>query len=154
MTDDRRDRILLQLVALMAQLAAANGWHQFRNRGSVPNELRPAVVVLDGTEDGGAQLVGRRRPGNSPTLMVMKPQIFFLAKKTETVQNTDMGPTLNVARGKIIKAIATDPSLASLCGEGEILYRGMISDMQTGAPMEGEMQLNFSMGYMFNPNSL
>jgi hypothetical protein len=126
----------------------------FRNRGEVPAEKLPAVVLLDGREvlkittslHGGLRV---------PSIFTLSPQIFVVLKPRDDINNDGVGEELSLFRAKIIALIRDDDTLAALLGSnGEVIYEGHDTDMQTGSTMQGQMQMNFTFSYVLNPSDL
>jgi hypothetical protein len=148
---DKREQLLAQMFVVLTAIPGVV--NSFRNRGELPEDKRPAIVLLDGTEEvrppqnvkGGARLLG-------PIMCSLKPQVFALLVP-DGPQNTGKGQELSAFRMQILKAVLTDPTLKALCGtNGSITYDSMSTDMQTGSSMEGQLQINFTLAYVLNPN--
>lgn len=126
-----------------------------RNRGKLDNEKLPAGFLLDGDERTTLSASGKSRNRMSPVLVTMTPQIFIVLKLIGAKNSETLGPLLNEYQKMILKGLATDATLLSLIGSnGDLSYDGMITDLKTGMPMEGEAQLNLSIRYFMNPYRL
>jgi hypothetical protein len=124
-----------------------------RNRGKLANDELPAGFLLDGDESTTLAGDRRGRVKMSPVMVTMRPQVFVVLK-LQSPKNETVGPLLNKYRGMFIHGFATDTALLSLIGDnGDISFDGMITDMKTGMPMEGEAQLNFAIRCFLNPYS-
>ena len=163
---DKREEILLRLLEIMgteecrtcgvdgAEAIAAE--HVFRNRAAFEDteahDELPCSVLLDG---GETTLTPNAR-GSASRLMLMTCQIFYVL--SPRTANAGIGEELSGYRGKLIKAILNDGVLGDLLGveqrSGYIEYRGIITDMQTGSSVEGQMQMDFAFAYVLNPNKL
>lgn len=146
---DRRELILLRLKANIDAVAAANGgtFHAWRDRAEFNEGDLPAYVLLDGIESNSITVAdqGGRR---GPCVMLMLPQIFFVPLPTENKLNVGVGENLSVHRARLLKKIMMDSQLADLLGSnGYIEYRGMETDMQTGAEVMGQFRLEFALAY-------
>jgi hypothetical protein len=111
----------------------------------------PAYVLLDGTETKHLGASDRR----GPQIMLLQPQVFYVPKPTENPQNVGVGPDLSARRVAMIKTIMQDGQLQDLLGDnGFAEYRGMETDMQTGAEVKGQFRMDFAFAYVFNFNKL
>jgi hypothetical protein len=157
-TADKRDLILTQLLTILEAIPDQLGYtaHSvFRNRGELKDDLRPAIVLLDGTEQHDARVEGRGRMFMSPNIVTLLPQIFVLLVPRKLPTNLGVGEELNVFRVAIIRAIATDDTLASLCGpNGGVFLRKCDTDMQTGNTLQGQLRMDFAFKYVLDPYSL
>jgi hypothetical protein len=155
MSFDKREAILQRMFAILAGVsgpAVVDGQVSiFRNRGEVPVEKLPALVLLDGREE--IRLSASGKGGIlAPTLFTLQPQVFVVLKPREDVNNDGIGEELSDYRMRLLKAFTSDDSLLALLGSnGEIQYLGHESDMQTGSTMLGQMQMMFSLTYVLNP---
>ena len=155
---DKREAILQRIFTILHTIsgpAVVDGQVSiFRNRGEVPPEKLPALVLLDGREE--IRISTHLKGGIlAPTLFTLHPQVFVVLKPTEDVNNDGIGETLSDYRMRLLKAFKDDDSLIAMLGSnGEILYLGHETDMQTGSTMLGQMQMLFSLTYVLNPNDL
>lgn len=150
---DKREAILLRLFAILETVTnGAEPIFVFRNRGEVPDEKYPALVLLDGSEDIRISATGK---GGilAPTVFTLQPQVFVMLKPTYTVNNDGVGPALSDYRMKLLKAFTSDDNLFAMLGSnGEMQYTGHQTDMQTGSTMLGQMLMQFSISYVLNPS--
>jgi hypothetical protein len=158
MVFDKREAILQQMLAVMGTVtgaASVNGVPSiFRNRGEVPTEKLPALVLLDGSEAIKISTAGR---GGAmvPTIFTLKPQVFVVLKPRDDINNDGVGEELSDFRMKLLKAFTTDDNLMALLGSnGEINYLGHDTDMQTGSTMVGQMQMQFELTYVLDPRDV
>jgi hypothetical protein len=155
---DKREAILQRMFAILTTIsgpAVVDGQACiFRNRGEVPPEKMPALVLLDGREE--IRLSASGKGGiKVATLFTLLPQVFVILKPTEDASNTGIGEELSDYRMRLLKAFKDDDSLIAMLGSnGEINYLGHETDMQTGSTMLGQMQLLFSLTYVLNPDDL
>lgn len=150
---DKREIILTRILAALAAIPGVQT--TWRNRGELPEDKRPAVVLLDGTESSRTDTFDRGRIKASVNIITMLPQVFLLLKPRDTPKNEGVGEELSDYRTKIIKAICSDSELVNYVGpNGQIEYRGCDTDMQTGSTLSGEMQLHFAFRYVLNPDQL
>jgi hypothetical protein len=155
---DRREEILQRLMAILASLNTIPLFGgtpgAFRNRGQIPPDKLPALVLLDGIEN---QKISTEGKGGAkvPTVYTLEPQIFILLRPRETIENAGVGEELSTMRAQVLKAIIYDDSLNNLLGaNGEVNYDGHDSDLQNGNAMEGAMQLRLRLMYVFDPRIL
>jgi hypothetical protein len=121
-----------------------------RNRGLLRDEQRPATVLLDADETSTVFKTGARG-GFVPTINTMRPEIFYLEKEGR-IKNEEIGEKLNATRLLICKALAEDATLVALLGSnGGITYNGCVTDLKSGASLAGELKLDFSFRYVFDP---
>jgi hypothetical protein len=155
---DKRETILAHLLAMLDGLdglAEVDGVKSvFRNRGEIPQEKLPAVVLLDGREK--IKVSTSTHGGlRTPTIFTLSPQIFIVLKPRDDINNDGIGEELSAYRVKIIKLMRDDDTLAALLGaNGEALYLSSETDMQTGSTMQGQMQMDFAFSYVLNPSDL
>jgi len=149
MSINRREEVLARLFAI---LQAQDGFQTFkRNRGLLDNDVLPAILLLDGDETTRTSGERRGRVKMSPVIVTMRPQIFVLLKNVKP-NNIDVGTLLNTYRGAIVRAIAADTQLAALVGpNGDMSYDGAETDLKSGMPMEGQMQISVSISCPLDP---
>lgn len=157
MSFDKREAILQRMLAILQAVAVEipvfpeQAPFVFRNRGEVPEEKLPALVLLDGRETIAVPTAGR---GGilAPTVFTLQPQVFAVLKPALDKNNDGVGETLSGYRMKLLKAFSTDDELFALLGSnGEIQHTGHETDFQTGSTMLGQMQMNFALSYTLNP---
>jgi hypothetical protein len=152
---DKREAILQRMLSILQGIpgpAVVDGEPSiFRNRGEVPVEKMPALVLLDGRETIN---ISTHAKGGilAPTVFTLRPQVFVILKPTNRIDNDGIGEELSDYRMKLLKAFSGDEDLIFMLGSnGEIQYLGHETDMQTGSTMLGQMQMNFSLNYTLNP---
>ena len=158
MSFDKREAILQRMFAILSTVVGpptVDGVPSiFRNRGEVPAEKLPAIVLLDGREVIRVSASGKGGV-MAPTLFNLLPQVFVILKPRDLINNDGIGEELSVYRMKMLKAFTTDEDLLAMLGaNGEIQYLGHETDMQTGSTMLGQMQMLFSLTYVLNPRDL
>ena len=154
---DRREAILAQVEVLLGSLPAdvAPFAAVYRNRGELKETMRPAVVLLDGTETTVQNYNTPRNSRMAPHLIELRPQIFAVMKKRELDLASEYGPELSSYRMAILRALFGDQTLSGLIGtNGKIEYRGALTDMQTGSTFQGELQINLAITYLLAPGDL
>lgn len=149
---DKRELILDRLKTLLALPVAGGGpaLKCYRNRANMPENARPAVVVMDADESADEAAFNKGRPANGPNLVGMTPEIAIY----ETGQREEIGTKLNALRLRVIKAILNDADLAELVADGDIRYEGMATDLAEGRRMEGVASLQFTFTYALKPSKL
>lgn len=153
----RREEILAQLFTTLDGMKAGQPSLDIqtvkRNRGLLDNDMRTALVLLDGDEQTIVTGDRRGRQKMSPVLVRMRPQVFAILK-IKKPQNEGVGTDLNTLRAAIIKAFADDAQLLALIGpNGDLSYDGCETDLKTGSSLEGQIQMNFSIVTALNPYS-
>jgi hypothetical protein len=145
---DTREAILARLLVLFKGILGEK--HAFRNRLNIPDELLPALSVLDGDESPDDSSYGRGRPANGPVVVTMRPEIYgFVAGDDD-----DVGPALSALRADVLKAVLNDATLLGLCKDGDIRYEGFASGLANGRSLEGEMGLALAFVYVLRPSRL
>lgn len=153
---DKREMILARIAAITTGAQANAGIVTcVRNRGLMDNDRRPACVLLDGDEKPYTST--QRRAGRSmpmgPVIMQMVPELYVILKEARPV-NENVGLDLNTMRMKLSKAIVEDTELKTLLGaNGGINYNGCVTDLKSGSPLTGQMRMDFTYRYVFDPTS-
>ncbi len=146
---DKREQILS---AIFEVLQGVTGFEScVRNRDQLPNEKRPALILLDGDEEARRDADGRGRVGSSPNRVTMKPEIYIVFD-TRKPRNENLGEDLNAARASVLKALIEAPSIAVLCES--IFYGGCITDLAKGRVMEGQVGLAIEFTYFLKFSEL
>lgn len=153
-----REDILTQIGAILASIAGVMTFA--RNRGEATDVELPAIILLDGREDivdnRVAQMKSVRMP---PAVFRLQPQIFVILRQRDDATNLTLdghdapiGPELSYWRDAVLAALINDPVLIDMLGTtGQIVYRGMTTDMVTGATLQGQMQLFLDFNYVWSP---
>lgn len=153
MSEDRRELILMRWHALLGGLSGVA--YCVRNRGAMPDEKRPALMLLDGDEKSHSALLSiRSRDPNTKNLVTMIPELYIKLEDRKP-NNTLTGTDLNALRLTIWAATRSDETLRGLCnveGGGAIEYLGLWSDLKRGQPMDGEMGMQIAFTYVFDPS--
>jgi hypothetical protein len=149
----KREDVLARVFEVLSGIAGFQS--KFRNRGFADQDARPIVILMDGDEKVNSQIADR--PGRvkmSPVVMVMSPQVFIILKNRQP-QNENTGQDLNAYRKLIIEALANDTTLLSLIGlNGDIFYTGCETDLKSGAAVEGQMRLDFTISCVLKPTDV
>ena len=147
---DRREEILVRIEAVLTSVKAPEMF-VYRDRAALEDRELPAYVLLDGNETKLMESSDKR----NPLVMELTPQIFFVPVPPENQLNEGVGPNISEHRITLLKAIMNDNVLADLCGSnGYVEYRGMETDMQTGAEVKGQFRLDFAVAYVLDVNKL
>ncbi len=143
---DVREDILARLLEIFAEIVPpANA---FRNRLRIPEEMLPALTVLDGDETPDDSAYGRGRPSSTPVLVTMEPEMYGFVK------GDDSGTQMNTMRKTLIGRILKDETLLGLCADDGIRYQGFSTGMALGRSLEGEFAISFAFVYVLRPKSL
>lgn len=149
MSVNRREEILARLHVVLTNLEGIVT--SVRNRGLLDQDVCPSIALLDGDETVTRPAGGRGRQRMSPGIVTLHPQVFILLKLKKPA-NLLVGEQLNVFRGKVIRAIASDEQLLALItSNGDITYDGCETDLKNGMELTGQMQLSFSISHAFDP---
>lgn len=153
MTTDRRELVLVRLLAILATVPPIQV--VVRNRGELPAEKRPAIVLLDGDETARLNVAqSRGRLTAAPCFVDMTPEIFVVMDAREP-PNALIGKDMNTLRIAIVRAIYADADLKTiLSSNGEIRYGGTSTDMASGRSMEGQMHIRLVFTYPLLPSEL
>lgn len=149
---DKREMILARLFAILQSVP--NVEHCFRNRAELPDEKRPAIILLDGDETATKQRNDQPSVNAAPNLINVAPEIY-VSLKGQKPDNKTVGQDVNTWRRKIIKLILTDAMLVDLVGpNGTITYNGCVTDLRKGHAMNGELGLDFTFAYVLRVSDL
>ena len=142
MSRDRREEILARLVEIARELPAAP--KVYRNRLKLTALLRPAIVILDGDEEGAAGAFALGRPSNTPSIMQVKPMVCLMAgDNAETI-----GSDVSALRLPLVKAVLLDDVLQEITTNiGGVQYQGCSLDLGQGQTTEGTLILVFELHY-------
>lgn len=162
---DLRELILLQLVTIAESLDTNLPGGIFksvsRNRGFQDNKDRPCCVILDGAETSRVTSERQGRGGArgmGPQLNTMRPEVYFMTKDKRPLNADDedgtnnVGSELNNARFLFIRACEMDTDLQDLIGpNGEFVLTSTDTDLRGDSPGAGQMRLDLSITYVFDP---
>lgn len=155
----RKELLLVRIQEIMVDVQTDLGGsadNVFRNRGEIPPPMRPGMTLLDGNERtilGGnaTKRMGRVRP----SVMALEPQIWTLLAPRPLSAADELGPELSSYVVAFLKAIPDDPSILALISEnGQVIYQGHETDMQSGSSMEGQLLMKFAFHYLLDPSEL
>jgi hypothetical protein len=151
---DKREDILARLYAILLESHSGDAGAVVRNRGELPNNMRPAKYLMDGDEETDPRSENRGRPDRSPMLVNMKPVIYAAIEQRKPA-NEGAGEAVNEIRRDIIRAVLFDEQLKTIVGSnGSVAYAGCITDLERGRTMNGEIGLQFNIRYVLNPADL
>ena len=150
---DRREQILLRLLAILETVPGMKA--VARDRGGLPPEKRPGLILLDADEEAGEPPhQGTGRLTLAPNLVTMVPEIYIVMDIREP-PNEKIGEDMNALRVVILKSIFNDAPLQTLLGtNGSIRYLGCETDMASGRSMEGQMHIRTAYRYVLRPSEL
>lgn len=148
---DKREQILSALFTVLQGVEGIEEDACVRNRDQLPATKRPAILLLDGDEEGQRAADGRGRIAAAPNLVILKPEIYF-ALEDRKPQNEDVGQDSNAMRAKILKAVLSDMSLTGLCHN--VFYAGAVTDLAKNREMQGQMGLAIEFTYYLKPAEL
>jgi hypothetical protein len=150
---DRRELILQRLLVILSNTPTVQ--IVMRNRGELPPDKRPAIIMLDADEV--TKLSHREQTGqlkSGPHLVDMTPEIYVVMDAREP-ENKLIGEDMNAMRVTIVKAIFGDPELPKIIGSyGQVRYAGCQTDMASGRSMEGQMNIQMTFTYALQPHEL
>lgn len=145
---DTREAILARIVEIMKTVPGIKT--VVRNEIDLSRKDQPAATLLDGDEEVYTR---PRVPSQilAPQIMRMRFGLFITVKDARPKPN-DMGTVLNGLRIAAIKALTADVQLRTLIGtNGALEFTGINTDLNVGSAISGEMQLNFTANYFFDP---
>jgi hypothetical protein len=155
MTTDRRELVLTRLLEVLAAVPSIQV--VVRNRGELPADKRPGIVLLDADEvarPSAPNARGRLIAQAMPNVVDMTPEIYVVMDPRKQ-PNPSIGTDMNALRLVIIKAVQTDQALTDIVGSnGDIRYAGTQTDMASGRSMEGQMSIRMTFTYPLLPKEL
>jgi hypothetical protein len=148
---DRREAILARLVTLCGAVAGINAVG--RNRTDVTQMARPAVVILDGSEElFNAPVHGRQGSRSQVQLMQLTPSIVIALRGNDGIE---AGSLLSLYRTSIVGAILTDTTLAgAITTNGGIRYEGCSVTAPGAEAQEHQIELSVVFVYPFQLSDL
>jgi len=150
---DRREQVLVRLKTILEAVPGIQV--VVRNRGELPADKRPAIVLLDADEVARLNVPqSRGRLIAAPCLVDMTPEIFVVMDAREP-PNDLIGTDMNTMRVTIVHAVYSDQELKTiLSANGDIRYAGTVTDMASGRSMEGQMHIRMTFTYPLIPSEL
>jgi hypothetical protein len=149
---DQREAILSRLVAVCGEVEGINAVG--RNTLDVSEMLRPAVIVLDGSEQiVTAALTDYRAPTvTKRQIMQLVPQIIIALRGNTGAEG---GTLLTLYRNRVLAAILNDAALqASVTSNGGIRYTGCVVPPPDAEGREFRIDLNLTFTYTFDLSGL
>lgn len=163
---DRRQMILDRLVELLqgftiqltgTTLSGPLETQFVHNRGELPSEKAPGVILLDADEARDPRFTAKPSGRNTPIrpqVMRMTPEIYLVLDVRKPL-NQNVGTDLGLARAKLLALIMLDPVLSQIVGaNGDIVYDGCLTDLARNRTMRGQMGVSFTFVYPLNPTDL
>jgi hypothetical protein len=146
----KREDILARLLVIL------NAVEDFklvaRNLDEFPERVRPAAILLDGSEEAVPELQHPWIKGKAYTVVQMNPLIVVsIGGKPE-----DVGTDINELMARIVTAVMTDVELTTIvvanarCG---IYYLATDDRLNHSLAMDCDMQMRFGIRYTLLPNT-
>ncbi len=153
---DRRELILTRLHEVLHAIDSSKA--AYRDRGGVPENLRPCWLLLDADEAAREPEISRPNRVLQPSAPItLKPEVYYMVAprtnpaQADTIDALSIGQELNDMRKQAFKAVLEDAHQLELVGGpqggGRIRYMGCNTDMKVGEPMQGLIQLLFEFDY-------
>jgi hypothetical protein len=146
---DARELILSRLVAVCAAVPGIA--ECVRNRLDVAALARPAVVILDGSEQlSDAPATGL---GEQPQIqrMELSPAMSVHVRGTDTV---DGGGLLSLYRSRVLVAVMSDPELLGYCWQGKIRFVSAVVAVPSAEAQEYRIDLGLVFTYTWRLEDL
>lgn len=154
MSDDRRELILLRLLAIGEEMRVAGLVRTVdRNKLDLDPKDFPQFVLLDSDEtaDDAWQTRTGAAARAAPNLVEMSPQVFLCEKGL----SEEAGSKLNVLRFAWLSRVLSDETLSGLTGEnGYARYQSALSSFRMGRQLDSTMLVTVAFGYIFKPTAL
>jgi len=155
-----REQIIERIETLLSNVTGITA--VYRDRGEMPIDKLPAAILLDGSENLAYPVTPNKSGRMPPAIFILSPQIFVVLQPRDDMTNSTLngiaapiGPELSGYRDKILADVVNDPTLLGLLtANGQIVYRGCDTDMQTGSSMVGQLQMHFEFHYVLNPSQV
>lgn len=149
---DKREAILSQLVTICGGVEGVNAVD--RNRLDVSEMLRPAVIVLDGTER-----LALRQPPSTASATVSQKQYMDLAPQIIIAlrgnSGGEAGSLASLFRNRVLTAVLNDTTLrTSVTANGGIRYDGCVVPPPDAEAREYRIDLNLVFTYVFSLSEL
>lgn len=144
---DTRELILTRLKTIAEDIDGVV--EAVRNKISLDTLKRPGIIILDGDESvQNSRGNPPARGGIAPAVVRMEPQIWIVLEEKRPT-NPNLGQQINAFRMALLEAIAGDAELRTLLGSnGTLAYSGATTDLKSGAPVSGQMRLDFTIDYV------
>lgn len=151
---DIRELILARMLAVAETLEYPGDLDELalaaRNKLTIDEAQRPALVILDGPETARNNEASRR-PARAPRIIDMQPTVVLMVgAKAEVV-----GTLINRYRAVYLKALSEDAEFLALTHDGEgFRYDGCTPTVDEGRVVEGQMEFHLSITYILQPFGL
>jgi hypothetical protein len=145
---DQREAILSRLVTVCGAVAGINAVD--RNRLDVSDMLRPAVIVLDGTETllSAQPTSSFQATVSEKQRMELHPQIIVAVRGNG---GGEAGSLLTLYRNRVVAAILNDTALrSSVTPNGGMRYEGCVVPAPDAEAREYRIDLNLVFTYIFS----
>lgn len=149
---DQREAILSRLVTICGTVEGINAVD--RNRLDVSELMRPAVIILDGTEHLIAAQPTNARDAtvSERQRMQLLPQIIIAVRGNG---GGEAGGLLTLYRNRVVAVILNDAALrSSVTTNGGIRYEGCTVQAPEAEAREYRIDLNFVFTYIFDLSEL
>lgn len=141
---DQRENILNRLVPVCLGVTGINA--AVRNKKDVPGIVRPAAIILDGSES--KRETEKHVKFSARQMMEMMPSIRIIARSDDGV---DAGALLSTLRGRLVGAILSDADLRSYVGaNGDIQFDEYSVDEPDPETREFRATLGMTFTYPFH----
>lgn len=148
MSADNAEAILESLLAIARSVVGES--NAVRNTLDLPDDARPAIVILDGDDTTDEMNFRNSRPANAPLVMGLVPEIYLLTSNS----SDKIGADLRTLRNRFVKAILADSTLLALCHNREVRYEGLATALANGRGMNGQARLFVRLMHVFRPGAL
>lgn len=147
---DRREMILARCEAIIALVPGVTIGG--RNRGDVTGKRRPAIILLDGTEDVADEDASFRGGAKNSQIQRMRMEPQFQIKCSGPAD--EVGTIANGLRMALLAALFTDGELLDLVGvdrsnSTRIAYLGGGLTTEEGEQREATFEVNMALTYVF-----
>lgn len=154
MSFDRRELISQRVFAILQTVPNIESY--VRNRAEMPDDKRPCIIYLDADERTILKPIPQNNSNLStqPEALEFNPEIY-VSLEARKPNNENVGQDLNAYRMVILKKLFEDTALKELLGpNGKIQYKGCVTDLARGRPMNGELGLDIAFVYFLKPSEL
>jgi hypothetical protein len=145
---DQREAILSRLVAVCGAVSGINAVG--RNRLDVSAMLRPAVIILDGSESFRDAPEGTRI--DVIQRMELSPVIILAVRGDD---GAEAGTLMALYRSRIVAAVLNDATLAGIVStNGGIRYEGCTVTIPDAEAKEHRLEISMVFTYVFRLSDL
>lgn len=149
--NDIREQILSRLLVVCSGITGVQA--AARNQLDVNALYRPAIIILDGSEEPFLERPNSNRKRFSEIQMMdLSPEVRLLLRADD---GSEGGNITSLFRGRTIDAILNDTSLQSLVGtSGAMWYRGCSVPEPSPETKEPRLDLTFVFTYVLRLSDL